>query len=147
MIRVSTGQKKDTLINIEREKEFVINFVSEAIVNKVNQCAQEFPYGTDEMKQVGFTPIPSKQVKCKRVKESLIHFECRLRDILNYGDQAGAGSLVTGEVVQVHVDESIYQDGRINTDLFNPVGRGAGQDWIKTTDRFELSRLTKAQIQ
>ncbi len=36
MIRSVDGKKKDTVINIEREKEFVINFVSEELIEKVN---------------------------------------------------------------------------------------------------------------
>jgi flavin reductase (DIM6/NTAB) family NADH-FMN oxidoreductase RutF len=86
-------------------------------------------------------------VKAKRIKESLIHFECIYRDHLSYGDHPGAGQIITGEVVKIHVDESIMKDGKIVTNLYKPVGRGAGNDWIKCTDTFTLERLMKAQIQ
>ena len=35
LIRTSTGEKKDTVINIEREKEFVINFVTEENADRI----------------------------------------------------------------------------------------------------------------
>ena len=36
---------------------------------------------------------------------------------------------------------------KILTDEFSPIGRGAGNDWIRCTDRFQLDRLMKSQIQ
>ncbi len=147
MIRTSTGEKKDTVINIEREKEFVVNFVTQSNMEKVNSASEELAYGQDEFIHAGLTAVESEVVKARRMKESPIHFECKLRDILNYGDGVGSGRFITGEVVKVHVDEKILEEGRINTDLFAPIGRGAGNDWIKCTDRVQIERLMKAQIQ
>jgi flavin reductase (DIM6/NTAB) family NADH-FMN oxidoreductase RutF len=147
MIRTSTGMMKDTPRNIFREKEFVINFVSESIVEKVNTASQEIPYGEDEFLLAGLTPLDSEKVKAKRVKESLIHFECIYRDHLSYGDQPGAGQIITGEVVKVHIADEILENGRIITPKFKPVGRGAGNDWFRCSDVFTLERLMQAQIQ
>ncbi|MFT6069393.1 MAG: flavin reductase (DIM6/NTAB) family NADH-FMN oxidoreductase RutF [Bacteriovoracaceae bacterium] len=147
LIRSATGKPKDTPTNILRSKEFVINIVSESIAEKVNLCSTELPYGEDEFSLSGLTPIDSTIVGPKRIKESLIHFECKFRDRLNYGDEPGCGQIITGEVVKVHVDESVYENGRINTKKLNPVARGAGNDWFRTTDAFQMERLMKAQIQ
>ncbi|MCB9096008.1 MAG: flavin reductase family protein [Halobacteriovoraceae bacterium] len=147
LIRTSTGEKKDTVVNIEREKEFVINFVTEANAEKINLASTELPYGEDEFVFSGLTTLDSEVVKAKRLKESPIHFECRLRDILSYGDIPGTGRFITGEVVKIHVDEKLLDSGRILTDVFKPVGRGAGNDWIHCDHRFQMERLMKAQIQ
>jgi flavin reductase (DIM6/NTAB) family NADH-FMN oxidoreductase RutF len=147
LIRTSTGQKKDTVINIEREKEFIINFVSEEIMNQVNLASTELEYGKDEFEYANLTALDSDLVKAKRVKEAKIHFECILKDILSYGEDIGSGRIITGEVKKVHIDKSIYEQGRINTSAYSPVGRGAGLDWIKCDNRIELPRLMKAQIQ
>jgi flavin reductase (DIM6/NTAB) family NADH-FMN oxidoreductase RutF len=147
MIRSKDGARKDTLLNIEREREFVINFATLHNYEKINLASQELPYGEDEFQFAGLNTIPSEKVKTRRMSESPVHFECRLRDILCYGKNPGAGSLVTGEVVRVHVDPKIMKDGKIQTQLFAPVGRGAGNDWFKTDSVFELERLMKVQIQ
>lgn len=147
MIRTSTGEFKDTVKNILREKEFVVNFCTEDNYAKVNLASTELPYGEDEYTFTGLTPIESQLVKAKRLKESPVHFECVFRDMLCYGKTPGSGSLITGEVKLVHVDEKIMIDGKISTDLLKAVGRGAGNDWFKTDNRFEMERLTKAQIQ
>jgi flavin reductase (DIM6/NTAB) family NADH-FMN oxidoreductase RutF len=147
VIRTSTGEKKDTLLNIEREKEFVINFTTEDIAEKINNASAELAYGEDEFEFAGLTPVDSEIVKAKRILESPIQFECKLRDLLEYGTEPGAGTLVTGEVVKIHVREDLYESGRINTDLFKPIGRGAGNDWIKTNNRVQFERKMQAQIQ
>ena len=140
IIRSSTGELKDTPRNIVREKEFVINFVTEKNYEKINKTAAELPYGEDEFRFSGLTPIDAERVRPKRVLESPVHFECLLRDRLDYGRGPGGGQIITGEVVKVHVDESIYRDGRIDTDKFRPMGRGAGKDWIRCRDRVEVDR-------
>jgi len=147
LIKSSTGEIKDTPRNIYREKEFVINFVSESIIDKINLTSTELPYGSDEFIHAGLTPIDSEKIKARRIKESLIHFECIYRDHLSYGDQPGCGQIITGEVVKVHVDESILDNGRIITEKFAPVGRGAGNDWILCDHLIQKERLMGAQIQ
>ncbi|ATH06602.1 hypothetical protein BIY24_01225 [Halobacteriovorax marinus] len=147
MIKSSTGEMKDTPRNIFREKEFVVNFVSEDIIDQINTTSVELPYGEDEFKLAGLTPIDSDMVKAKRILESKIHFECIYRDHLSYGDQPGCGQIITGEVVKVHVNEELLEEGRIITENFKPVGRGAGNDWILCDHLIQRERLMKAQIQ
>lgn len=147
MVRSSDGEFKDTVKNILREREFVVNFCTEMNYVKVNAASTELPYGEDEFKFSGLTPIDSQLVKAKRLKESPIHFECVFRDMLCYGNTPGTGSLITGEVKLVHADEAVMRDGKIQTDLFKAVGRGAGNDWFKTDSVFQMERLMKTQIQ
>jgi flavin reductase (DIM6/NTAB) family NADH-FMN oxidoreductase RutF len=147
MIRTATGDFKDTVKNILREKEFVVNFCTEDNYEKVNLASTELPFGEDEFTFSKLTPIESEVVKARRMKESPIHFECIFRDMLCYGKEPGAGSLITGEVKLIHIDEKILVDNKIQSDLFRAVGRGAGNDWFKTDSKFELERLMKAQIQ
>jgi flavin reductase (DIM6/NTAB) family NADH-FMN oxidoreductase RutF len=147
LIRTSTGEFKDTVKNILREKEFVLNFCTEENYKQINLASTELPYGEDEFKFSGLTPLDSEVVKAKRLKESPVQFECEFRDMLCYGKTPGAGSLITGEVKLVHIDEKIMKEGKIVSELFQAVGRGAGNDWFKTDSIFQMERLTKAQIQ
>ncbi len=147
MVRSSTGQIKDTAKNILERKQFVVNFVTEALANQANTTSQEVPYGQDEFKLAGLTALDSFTVAAKRVAESPVHFECVYRDHLSYGEAPGAGMIITGEVLQVHVDEGLLDGDKISTQRFNPVGRGAGNDWFRCQDTFQMERLMKAQIQ
>ncbi|TCP55645.1 flavin reductase (DIM6/NTAB) family NADH-FMN oxidoreductase RutF [Tumebacillus sp. BK434] len=140
MRRGTDGEKKDTLVNIEHTKEFVVNIVSESFANQMNATAAEFPHGVSEFAESGLTPAPSTVVKAPRVKESLVNFECKLTEIVHIGEGKGAGSLVIGQVVQVHVDDEIHFDGKIDTAKLQPIGRLAGADYVRVTDTFEMVR-------
>jgi len=147
MARSKDGQKKDTLINIEREKEFVINFVTEKNMDLANLTSTELAYGESEFDFAHLKTLPSVKVGAVRCAESPIHFECKLKDILSYGLGPGSGNLITGEVVQVHIDPQILKDRKIQTELFQPVGRGAGNDWFLCNEPLIRERLMQYQIQ
>ncbi len=147
MARSSDGNKKDTLINIEREREFVVNFVTESNMDLANMTSTELPYGQSEFDLANLNVLPGTKVSAPRCAESPIHFECQLRDILYYGSGPGSGTLITGEVIQVHLQEKIMKDGKIQTQEFKPVGRGAGNDWFLCDHVIVRERLMKKQIQ
>jgi flavin reductase (DIM6/NTAB) family NADH-FMN oxidoreductase RutF len=142
MRRGSDGAKKDTLKNIESTKEFVINIVSEEFVQQMNDCATEFASDVDEFEASGLNKVDSVAVKASRVKESKVHLECVLDQVLHFGEEeAGAGSLVIGKVVHVHVADDLYESGRINSEKLNPVGRLAGATYtLPLAKTFELQR-------
>lgn len=48
MVRGSDGSHKDTLHNVEATKEFVVNIVSESLVERMNLCSGEYPPEIDE---------------------------------------------------------------------------------------------------
>ncbi|MBG9443824.1 flavin reductase family protein [Cytobacillus firmus] len=143
MRKGTDGSKKDTLANIEATKEFVINIVSEDFTEKMNICAADYPAGTDELDAAGLEKEKSASVKPPRVKESKVHLECSLYQVLHFGEQPGSGSLVIGKVEHVHVAEELYENGRINSEKLKPVGRMAGHFYTRPmTDVFELIRKT-----
>lgn len=145
MRRSSDGGKKDTLQNIEATQEFVVHVVTEAMAEKMNQTAAEYPPEVSEFEAVGLTPIPSEKVKPFRVKESPIQMECKLNQIVNLGEHIGAGSLVLGEVIQIHISPEIYQDGKIITAKLKPIARLAGNSYARVTDTFDLERPSLPQ--
>ncbi|MGA9290267.1 MAG: flavin reductase family protein [Anaerobacillus sp.] len=143
MRKAGEGKKKDTLLNIEESKEFVINIVSEKIAEQMNECATPFKKGTDEFLESGLTKAESELIRPPRVQESDVQLECVLDQIVEFGDYEGAGSLVIGKVIMVHVRDDLYKDGKIDTKLLQPVGRLAGQEYTRAmADTFTLVRKT-----
>jgi flavin reductase (DIM6/NTAB) family NADH-FMN oxidoreductase RutF len=140
MVRGSDGGEKDTLRNIRATGEFVVNVVTAGNLPLMNITATEFPPDVSEFAAAQVTPVASLVVKPPRVQESPINLECRLHQLVELGDQPGAATLVLGRVVMIHVADELYQNGRIDQDALDPVGRLAG-DWYATIrDRFELKR-------
>jgi flavin reductase (DIM6/NTAB) family NADH-FMN oxidoreductase RutF len=143
MRRGADGAKKDTLINIESTGQFVINIVSFDMAEQMNDCSIEYSPDIDEMAEVGLTKEPGIKVKVPRIKESHVHLECELEQVLHFGDQPGAGSLVIGKVVHVHVNDELFNKGRIDTAKLNPVGRMAGNIFTDPSAKtFEMKRKT-----
>jgi len=141
MNRGGERPKKDTLVNIEATGEFVVNIVSEDFCAKMNDCAGEYPPDVDEFEHSGLTPVPSEIVKPPRVKESRVNMECKLHQIVEVSSKFLGGSLVMGEVVRFHVQDSMLnQICEIDPDQLNAVGRMAGPTYVRTKDRFDMIR-------
>ncbi len=142
MISGRDGGRKDTLSNIEITREFVVNVVSEDIIQQVNICSTEFPPEVDEFEASGLTPIPSDIVTPPRVKESRINMECRLLQIVHVSTKPLGGSLVLGEVLRFHIDDRVFENHRIEPDKLCPIGRMGGPTYVRTTDRLNIERQT-----
>lgn len=122
--KVADNTTKDTLHNIEKTREVVINVVPHEIVRQMAVASVSFPSDVNEFEKSGLTPIPSDIIKPFRVKESPVQFECVVKDILPLGDEGGAGHLIICEIVRLHLAEHIFdEEGRIDPQKINLVGR------------------------
>lgn len=139
-LRNAHGRPKDTLNNVERMGDFVVNIVSEEFVEQMNMTSAELPPEVDEFRLAGLTPVPSDLVKAPRVKESRVSMECRLFRIFEISTRPSGGSIVAGEIVRLHVDDACIDNYRIVQDRLKAVGRMAGATYVRTADRFDLAR-------
>lgn len=97
------GKKKDTLINIEREKEFIIHIANSRQMNLVDQTGESLPYGVSEREKLGLTQVSSTWIKTPRVKEFSVAMECKLERII----EIGGSNIVFGRIIGMHIDESL----------------------------------------
>ena len=139
-VRSGPRPQKDTLKNIEETGEFVVNIVSEEIVEQMNLTSAEVPPDVDEFVLSGLTPIPSDLIKAPRVAESKVHMECRLRDIIRISSLPGGGNLILGDVLCFHVQEAILDGNKIDPGRLRAIGRMGGPSYVCTTDRFDMQR-------
>ncbi len=138
------GKEKDTLVNIRETEEFVVNIVSESFAEKMVVCSTDFDPDIDEYKVSNLSKINSKKIRPPRVEEAKISFECTLNQIVEIGDGgAGSGFIVIGTIVLFHVDDSVYDNGKIKLKNLNPLGRLAGNSYSRTKDTFEIIRKVK----
>ncbi len=119
-----TNKTKDTYENIKEVPEVVINLVNFSIVEQANLASGVFPRGVSEFDKAGLTPIPAEVVRPFRVKESPVHLECKVLQVIETGQGPSAGNLILCEIVRVHVDEAILNDkGRIDPNKADWVAR------------------------
>ncbi len=139
--RHDDGKKKDTLVNVEATGQFVVNVVPESLAEVMNITATEYPHGMSEFEKAGLTPEKSERVAPPRLKESPIQFECERQEVVHIGvDGVGGGTIVVGRIVLVHVDESVLRGGKIDYELYHPIGRMGGMEYSRTCDRFTMMR-------
>jgi flavin reductase (DIM6/NTAB) family NADH-FMN oxidoreductase RutF len=105
--RVRDNTTKHTLENVRNIPEVVINVVTYPMVYQASLASVEYPEGVSEFEKAGFTPLVSEMVSPFRVKESPVQYECKVKQIIETGDQGGAGNLVICEVVLVHINEAV----------------------------------------
>lgn len=140
---------KDTYHNLKETKECVVHIVNYGMVEQMNFSSAEFEADVDEFVKSGFTPIESEMVKAKRVKESPVHFECKVYDILEIGGQAGSGNLVICEVVNIHINEAILNNnGNIDPFKLDAIGRNGGNWYTRANGNamFEVPKPNSVGI-
>ena len=137
---------KDSVQNIVDTGEFVWNLATVELAGAMNETSATLPRGEDEFVRAGLTPAASRLVKAPRVAESPVNFECRLTQCIQLTAADGAAIeswLVLGEVVAVHIDESLLENGIYQTARARPALRAGGPSAYYTIDeslRFDLTR-------
>ena len=132
---------KDTLRNVHAMREFVVNIVSEEIVEQMNLTAADYAPHVSEFDVCGLTPVPSNLVRPPRVLESPVNLECRVHNIIEVSSKPMGGSVVIGEVIRFHVQDSIIdKDMFIDPDKLKPVARLGGPSYSRIRDRFDMLR-------
>src|SRR3954447_16340474 len=86
------GARKDTLVNVEATRQFVVNVVSDRLAERMNATSAEFEYGVNEFQQCGLTPVASARVRPPGVGEAAVRMECELLDVVRVGDGPLAGN-------------------------------------------------------
>lgn len=130
------GTEKDTLVNIRKTKEFVINVVPAPLGNQMQKSAENLPSDANEFTIAELTPAESHSVVPKRVKQAPIHMECKLEQII----QLGSDHLVIGRMVHYHIEDDCYLGNyKVDLEKLQPLGRLAG-NYTESREFFKLPR-------
>ena len=138
-----TGQSKDTFNNAKAVPEVVINVVNYNMVHQMSLASSPYAPGIDEFIKAGFTALASQKVAPFRVAEAPVQFECKVQQIIELGQEGGAGNLIICEVVQMHIHEDLLnENGLIDQHKIDLVARMGG-DWYcraNTKSMFEIKK-------
>lgn len=141
--RVRDNTQKHTVENVHQVSEVVINVVNYDIVQQASLSSVEYPAGVSEFVKAGLTPIPSEKVKPFRVKESPVQFECKVKQVIELGQEGGAGNLIICEILVMHIDDAVLdENGRIDPFKIDLVARMGG-DWYCRANGNALFEVAK----
>ncbi|EKK3975093.1 flavin reductase family protein [Cronobacter sakazakii] len=146
IIGFSSNGWKDSVKNIAETKEFVWNLATRDLAVAMNETSASLPHDEDEFVRAGLTAAPSRLVRPPRVAESPVNFECRLSQCIQLTSASGEPIdtwLVLGEVVAVHIADTLLEDGIYQTSKAQPILRAGGPSayyGIDDAQRFDLIR-------
>lgn len=138
-----TGETKNTFDNVKEVPEVVINIVNYNIVQQMSLSSSPYPKDVDEFVKAGLTPIPSETIKPFRVKESPVQFECKVNQIVELGQNGGAGNLIICEVLRIHIQDDILDaNGLIDQHKIDLVSRMGGNWYCRANSEsmFEIEK-------
>jgi flavin reductase (DIM6/NTAB) family NADH-FMN oxidoreductase RutF len=133
----SDDRVKDSLRNIRRSGEFVVNLVDEASANAMHLSSGEFPPEVSEFDLALLSPAPAALVQQPRIAEAAACLECRVYRHIEIGPDR---EFVIGEILLAHAREGVIdpETKRVSEELYRPVGRLFGNRYCTTRQRFNL---------
>ena len=135
MNRPGTFVGKDTAQNIRRTGEFVVNVVTEDLLQQMNVCATDFPQGVNELEMAGLTTAPSTLVKVPRIAQAHAALECREFTTT----EIGKSRIVLGRVLAMYIEDQFIDPAGpyVLAEDLHAVGRMNGQGaYVNTRDAF-----------
>lgn len=138
----TSNKNKDTLNNVLKNKQFVVNLVTEDLVEQMNTTSNAVDCTIDEFQLANLTPISCELIEPKRVAEAKAHFECEMVHHYFLEDHKNGGAcVVIGKVLMMHIaDEILLENYRINLDKYQPIARLAGSNYSKLGETFSIKR-------
>nr|WP_325196381.1 flavin reductase family protein [uncultured Oscillibacter sp.] len=114
----NSPDKSQTLMNIERDGEFVINLPDMSLTDQLVTAAFDAKFGENKFDRSGFTRLPSETVRPCGIAECRAHLECRVRSIEYPGDHG----VISADILSACYDEEAFRENMlIDVRYYQPV--------------------------
>lgn len=143
MVMFSSSGYKDSAANVEATGEFVCNMASWDLKDEMNVSSAAVSNETCEFELSGLEMAPSRLIKTPRVARAVTALECKYIQTLRLKDLDGTETdnwIVFGQVVGIHIDESILVNGKVDVTRFKPLSRLGYMEYAAITEVFEMTR-------
>ena len=116
--------RKDTIRNIERDRQYVVNIADETMLPQLHASSEQFAPDDSEVTRLGLAIAACELVAVPRLRDAPISMECVHHSTTAFSTTGG--EFVVGTVVGWHIRDDVLRHGRIDTELLRPLGRLAG---------------------
>lgn len=137
LICLASAFRRDTLENIRKTEEFVVNLAGSDFSDKVIPTARFTPPDADEFELAGLEEKPSELIRAPGIAGCYGWMECRLHKLYSESDYI----LVVGQVLRLEVADSVLRpDGSLDVALASPLmmtGTAKGMNYctVRNLDR------------
>lgn len=130
-VRGEAGRQKDTLRNLLREKEAVINIPDLSLIAQVDQSSEPLPENESEVSLTGLTLTGSRSVSTPGIKEAKIRLETVLEQHLPLLEMDGnetEADLVLLRIRYAHIRQDVFDEEKeyILHEKLDPLARLGG---------------------
>ena len=128
------GRVKDTVINIRRTGEFVVNMTDEPLAQAMHESSGDFPPEIGEPDYLGLKLGASVKVAVPRLADAPWAMECRTWKTI---DVNGDRVLIMGEGINFYIRDELWDTTtmRVHMERYHPVGRMFADRYCRTDDR------------
>ncbi|PJE32271.1 Flavin reductase like domain protein [Pseudooceanicola marinus] len=131
MVGFSAGRKgsvyKDTVHNIMSRETYVVHIADRSLMEPLHESAEEVGPEVSEAEMLGLGTCASDCIEVPRLAAAPIAMECRLRQVLEFGDTRSR--FIVGEVLRFHIRDGLVTDGKIDSAELDPICRLAGPNY------------------
>lgn len=148
LIMLSMGRKpdgdfKDTRVNIEERKKFVIHIAHNELAKAMTETSRSLPHGVSEVAENGLEMVPFDGFELPRLAECRIALACELFQLQELGPNRQ--SVIFGQVQQLYVDDGAATRDekdrlRIDANAINPIGRLGANEYVTFGDVITIPR-------
>ncbi len=137
------GGPKDTRLNIEANKDFVIHIAHREMAPLVTQTSATLPRGESELEKAGLKTCEFPGSRLPRLADCRVAYACKLHDLQEIGN--GPQTLIFGEVTQVYIDDAVIENdakGRMQVmaEKVDPIGRLGGGEYTTFGEKINIPR-------
>jgi len=118
MIGFSVRENRYSYELLEKGLDFAVNIPGEDHVESVDICGKYTGRGEDKFELSGLTRGKANKIDAPLIAEYPVNLECVIKE----RHPLGSHTLYIGEIVDVHIDESmIDSNGIVNINAINPI--------------------------
>jgi flavin reductase (DIM6/NTAB) family NADH-FMN oxidoreductase RutF len=128
------GRVKDTLVNIQRTNEFVVNIADESLARAMHDSSGDFPPDIGEPNYLGLKLAPSSKIAVPRLADTPWAMECKTWKMINVNEDR---YLIMGEGINFYIRDELWdrEAMRVHMERYHPMGRMFADRYCRTDDR------------
>ena len=137
------GEPKDSRLNIEANKDFVVHIAHRELAPVVTQTSAILPRGVSELDRAGLQTSEFPGSRIPRLSDCRIAYACTLHELREIGNAPQA--LIIGEVKQVYIDDSVIERDakdrvKVMAEKVDPIGRLGGAEYTTFGEKLNIPR-------
>jgi len=136
-----SGEKKDTRINIEERKHFVVNIAHKEMAEPLTASSATMARGVSEIEELKLATTPIDGFAIPRLTDCRLAYACELDSVHMINDQA----VVFAKLLSLYIDDAVADTDakgrlKINAEAVDALGRLGGGEYITAGDIVTVER-------